>query len=58
MLRSNLSARSMPEGGQEYVLYDMLLPSRSSFGPEQMVLWILSEFWRNCLAGAVVNLVL
>ena len=32
MLRSNLSARSMPEDGQEHVLYHMLLPSRSSFG--------------------------
>jgi len=31
MLRSNLSARSMPEDGQEHVLYHMLLPSRSSF---------------------------
>lgn len=32
MLRSNLSARSTPEDGQEHVLYHMLLPSRSSFG--------------------------
>lgn len=32
MLRSNLSARSMPEDGQEHGLYHMLLPSRSSFG--------------------------
>ena len=32
MLRSNLSARSMPEDGQEHVLHHMLLPSRSSFG--------------------------
>ena len=32
MLRSNLSARSMPEDGQERMLYHMLLPSRSSFG--------------------------
>ena len=32
MLRSNLSARSMPEDGQEHVLCHMLLPSRSSFG--------------------------
>jgi len=32
MLRCNLSARSMPEDGQEHVLYHMLLPSRSSFG--------------------------
>ena len=32
MLRSNLSARSMPEDGQEHVLYHMLLPFRSSFG--------------------------
>ena len=32
MLRSNLSARSMPEDGQEHVPYHMLLPSRSSFG--------------------------
>ncbi len=32
MLRSNPSARSMPEDGQEHVLYHMLLPSRSSFG--------------------------
>ena len=32
LLRSNLSARSMPEDGQEHVLYRMLLPSRSSFG--------------------------
>ena len=32
MLRSNLSARSMPEDGQEHVLYHMLLPSSSSFG--------------------------
>jgi len=32
MLRSNLSARSMPEDGQEHVHSHMLLPSRSSFG--------------------------
>ena len=32
LLRSNLSARLMPEDGQEHVLYYMLLPSRSSFG--------------------------
>jgi len=32
MLRSNPSARSMPEDGQEHVHYHMLLPSRSSFG--------------------------
>ena len=30
--RCNLSARSMPEDGQEHVLCHMLLPSRSSFG--------------------------
>jgi len=30
--RCNLSARSMPEDGQEHVHYHMLLPSRSSFG--------------------------
>ena len=32
LLRSNPSARSMPEDGQERMLYHMLLPSRSSFG--------------------------
>ena len=32
LLRSNPSAWSMPEDGQEHVLYHMLLPSRSSFG--------------------------
>jgi len=32
MLRSNPSARSMLEDGQERMLYHMLLPSRSSFG--------------------------
>ena len=32
MLRSNPSARSMPEDGQEHVHSHMLLPSRSSFG--------------------------
>jgi len=32
MLRSNLSARSMPEDGQEHVHSHMLLPSRPSFG--------------------------
>ena len=32
MLRSNPSARSMPEDGQEHMLCHMLLPSRSSFG--------------------------
>ena len=30
--RCTLSARSMPEDGQEHVLDYMLLPSRSSFG--------------------------
>jgi len=30
--RCNLSDRSMPEDGQEHMLYRMLLPSRSSFG--------------------------
>ena len=29
---ATLSARSMPEDGQEHVLHHMLLPSRSSFG--------------------------
>ncbi len=32
LLRSNPSAWSMPEDGQEHVLAHMLLPSRSSFG--------------------------
>ena len=32
LLRSNPSARSMPEDGQEHVHSHMLLPSRSSFG--------------------------
>ncbi|MHC4174002.1 MAG: hypothetical protein ACYST5_13825 [Planctomycetota bacterium] len=32
MLRSNPSARSMPEDGQEHMHCHMLLPSRSSFG--------------------------
>ena len=32
LLRSNPSAWSMPEDGQEHVPYHMLLPSRSSFG--------------------------
>jgi hypothetical protein len=32
LLRSNPSAWSMPEDGQEHVLHHMLLPSRSSFG--------------------------
>jgi hypothetical protein len=32
LLRSNLSARSMPEDGQEHVHCHMLLPSSSSFG--------------------------
>ena len=32
LLRSNPSAWSMPEDGQEHVLYHMLLPSLSSFG--------------------------
>ena len=32
LLRSNPSAWSMPEDGQEHVLPHMLLPSRSSFG--------------------------
>ena len=32
MLRSNPSARSMPEDGQEHMHSHMLLPSRSSFG--------------------------
>jgi hypothetical protein len=32
MLRSNPSAWSMPEDGQEHVSTHMLLPSRSSFG--------------------------
>ena len=32
LLRSNPSAWSMPEDGQEHMLYHMLLSSRSSFG--------------------------
>ena len=32
LLRSNLSARLMPEDGQEHMFTDMLLPSRPSFG--------------------------
>ena len=32
LLRSNPSARSMPEDGQEHVLHGMLLLPRSSFG--------------------------
>ena len=32
LLRSNPSAWSMPEDGQEHVSTHMLLPSRSSFG--------------------------
>jgi hypothetical protein len=32
LLRSNPSAWSMPEDGQEHVTIHMLLPSRSSFG--------------------------
>ena len=32
LLRSNPSAWSMPEDGQEHMLTHMLLPSRSSFG--------------------------
>jgi hypothetical protein len=32
LLRSNLSARLMPEDGQEHMFADMLLPSRPSFG--------------------------
>ena len=32
LLRSNPSARLMPEDGQEHVPYHMLLPSCSSFG--------------------------
>ena len=32
LLRSNLSARLMPEDGQEHMFAHMLLPSRSSFG--------------------------
>jgi hypothetical protein len=32
LLRSNPSARSMPEDGQEHMHSHMLLPSRSSFG--------------------------
>ena len=32
LLRSNLSARLMPEDGQEHTFADMLLPSCSSFG--------------------------
>jgi len=32
MLRSNPSAWSMPEDGQEHILKNMLLSSRSSFG--------------------------
>jgi len=32
LLRSNPSAWSMPEDGQEHIFYHMLLPSRSSFG--------------------------
>ena len=32
LLRSNPSARSMPEDGQEHAHPHMLLPSRSSFG--------------------------
>ena len=32
LLRSNLSAWSMPEDGQEHILNNMLLSSRSSFG--------------------------
>jgi hypothetical protein len=32
LLRSNPSAWSMPEDGQEHMRFHMLLPSRSSFG--------------------------
>jgi len=34
LLRSNLSARLMPEDGQEHIIKHMLLSSCSSFGPE------------------------
>jgi len=44
MLRSNLSARSMPEDGQEHVLYHMLLPFRSSFGRKAINLLSWCEY--------------
>jgi hypothetical protein len=43
MLRGNLSARPMPEDGQEHVLNRMLLPSRSSFGRKAISLLIGPE---------------
>jgi hypothetical protein len=54
--RCNLSARSMPGDGQEYMPCHMLLPFRSSSGPKAINLFALGKAQSkavqrdNCLA--------